>query len=384
MITASSCNSDEPAKSTPLHTPRTVLLYMVAQNNLSSNATSDLQEIRTAVIAGDLADSRLIIYHDSYSAAPALKEYDRQGNLITLTDYDDETLSVSSERMLQVISDMKSIAPANRYGLILWGHGTGYVQDGIEDTVNKSETEISPLSYGGETQPDRKNYWMNTTTLARTLEGEGFDWIYFDCCFMAGVEVAYELRHATGHIVASATELPSDGMPYDKALRHIMPEESHLDDAARATFDHYNSLTGMYRTCTISVINTAAMDDLAHAMQAIYSASGSSMPDGYIPQAFQTPDDHRLYGWSYYDLAHYAKALAGENREHVDLAMKAIGAAVENAYNTPMLWNQLMLSNHCGLSTLIIESPDDPQLDRFGYRGLQWWTDVIEPALTTH
>ena len=356
---------------------------MVAQNNLSSNAATDLQEIRAAVLGGDLADSRLIIYHDSYSAAPALKEYDSQGNLITLADYDDETLSVSSERMLQVIADMKSIAPADRYGLILWGHGTGYVQDGIEDTVEKPGTEISPLSYGGETQPDRKNYWMNTTTLARTLEGEGFDWIYFDCCFMAGVEVAYELRHTTGHIVASATELPSDGMPYDKTLRHLMPAESRLDDAARATFDHYNSITGIYRTCTVSVINTAAMDNLAHAMNTIYCASSARLPEGYIPQAFQTTDDHRMYGWSYYDLAHYAEALAGENQELAELASESIGAAVENAYNTPMLWNELKLSNHCGLSTLIIESLDDPQLDRFGYRELQWWTDVVEPALTT-
>ena len=378
-IAITACDSDDPIPAVK-HTPRTVLLYMVAQNNLSSNASRDLQEIKTAVLNGDLGDSRLIIYHDSYNASPALKEFDSDGNLISIINYDDKTLSVSSERMLQVIADVKAKAPADRYGLILWGHGTGYVQDGIEKkAVPTNYSEISPLSFGGETQPDNKSYWMNTTTMASVLDGKEFDWIYFDCCFMAGVEVAYELRNVTDYIVASATEIPAEGMPYDKTLKYLMPANSDLIAAANETFRHYDSMSGMLRTCTISVIRTAAMDELARSMRALYPDS-KGLPDDYEPQAFQTPGDHRQYNWSYYDLQHYATALAGKSTLYTKVVPTAIGQTVIAAYATPMLWSAIPLSNHCGLSTLIIKNDDDPQIDKFGYRELQWWTDVVEPS----
>ena len=47
-------NACETEPTLPPESPRTVLIYMVAQNNLSNNAVKDLNEIKTAVIAGDL------------------------------------------------------------------------------------------------------------------------------------------------------------------------------------------------------------------------------------------------------------------------------------------------------------------------------------------
>lgn len=367
---ASCGHSDEPEPPQPEVTPRTVLVYMVADNNLSSNGTTDIAEMQQAALKGDLGKSRLLVYLDGVTGMPELFEITPDGKRTTLVTYDDATLSVTRERLEQVIGDAKEAAPAANYGLVMWGHGTGYVQDGVDDG-------LSALSFGGQSH-NRVSYWMNTTTMARALKDKGFDWIYFDCCFMAGVEVVYELRNVTDHIIGSVTELPAEGMPYHKTLKHLMPARSDLDGAARETFGHFDAQQGMYRTCTMSVIRTDAMDELARVMRSVYTGS-DGLPDNYVPQQYQTASDHNRYGWSYYDLEHYALALAGSNEQYRNLVATAMDYTVTSAYATPFLWSSVGLSNHSGLSTLIIESADDPQLDKFGYRELSWWTDVVAP-----
>lgn len=366
----SSCGdkNDDPTPVKPdpgiTEAPRTVLVYMVAENNLSYNSTKDINEMTQAALAGDLGDSRLIVYQDHKNNPPTLSEIKSDGSRDTIKIYDDATLSVDPKRLAEVITDSRSAAPARRYGIIFWGHGTGYV-----------ENEITPLSYGGETA-GKASYWMKNTTLASALDGRGFDWIYFDCCFMSSIESVYELRHAADYIVGSATELPADGMPYHKTLRYLMPYDSDLTGAANSTFSHYDNFYGASRTCTMSVIHTSALDNLAEAVRAVYTST-SGLPAGYEPQAFQTDNDRTKYGWEYYDLLHYAKALAGDNTAALTRLETAFSDAVISAYATPMLWNDVPLVNHNGLATLIVESTDSPLLDRFNYRELSWWRDVV-------
>lgn len=380
-----SCGEDDISKREPTDTrsPRAVLVYMVAQNNLSPYALSDREEMIVAARKGDLGDSRLIAYYDPKGANPELQELviDGDGNASfkTLAVYDDETLSVSAARMSQVIADFKALVPARKYGMILWGHGTGYVQDGLDETYapEASTMSISPLSYGCETVSGKSN-WMNVTTMAQVLKDQHFDWLYFDCCFMAGVEVAYELRDVTNYIVASATETPGDGMPYDKTLKYLMPEGLQLEKAATATFDHYDKMSGIDRTCTMSVIRTAGMTNLAQVAKYIYAQAGQ-LPASYEPQSYQTPYAHQHYGWSYYDFGHYLKALASTcNIDNLNVDM-ALSQVVTVSYATPLLWNEVALTNHSGLSTLIIERVAANKLDTTGYRELQWWQDVVAP-----
>ncbi len=358
MLSSCGDRTDEPTIDDT--TPRTVLVYMVSHNNLNTYSLTDIGEMQQAALAGHFGESRLLVYRHPYGGDPTLCEINPDASITELKTYDTERPSVSALRLAEVITDAKSIAPAGRYGLIFWGHGTGFVQDGI-----------TPLSYGGE-KIDGKSYWMNVTDMADALGSGQFDWIYFDCCFMAGVEVAYELRHAADYIIASATELPAEGMPYQLTLQHLMPADSDLPAATKSTFDYFNNFTGVKRTCTMSLIRTDALDNLASAMRHVMTTT-AGLPDGYHPQAFQTPADHASQGWSYYDLKDYAESLLPDYQG----LGQAIDRAVTHCYATPKLWNLLPLTNHCGLSTLIIESADDSDLDRFNYRQLSWWTDVV-------
>ena len=351
------CSGDDD--DTPVaDAPRAVLVYMVANNSLGSAHydSSDINEMLIAAKNGGFGDSRLFIYHHARNANPALKEITAAGERPLIT-YDTNTSSVSVARMKQVINDFCRIAPASRRGLILWSHGSGWIENGIQESANA----ISPLSFG-----DDGGRYMNITSLCNALSSKVFDYVYFDCCYMAGVEIAYELRNCTDFIVGSVTELPSPGMPYDETLRHLLKADADLVGAATATFDFYNAKSGEARTCTISVIKSDGMEALADATRAIYEVNNTSSA-GFSPQRFMTAACYL------YDFGQYVDDLAADLPELKSNFNNALADVVVFKASTPRIWDMLAINHHSGLSTFI---PNESQANKYHYNNLSWATDV--------
>lgn len=114
----------EPAKG------RMVLVYQVANNNLSSAANEDYKEMLAGVAEGIGEDNHFLVYRHTRSVAPMLVEITPSG-VDTLFTYDTDTYSVEISRMVEVINDAKKYANAEQTGLILWSHGSGWIQDGM-------------------------------------------------------------------------------------------------------------------------------------------------------------------------------------------------------------------------------------------------------------
>lgn len=339
---------DPPQKEADL----TVLVYMAANTNLGQYDfdEKDLDEIRAAVSAGALQGNRLLVYRKPYMGTATLTEFTADGSEKQLCVYTDNTVtSVHASRMTEVLDDARKEAPSRRFGLMLWGHATGWLQNGLEETV-------SARSWGNE-----QGRCMNITTLARVLRPVHPDWVYFDCCYMATVEVAYQLRDATDNIVGSVTEIRSNGTPYDLALPLLMrPGSSDLVGAADATYRYYaGQSTPTDRSCAMSVIDVRHMDALATAAKKIHDNCKSRVPDDYVGQPFNL--DGTGY---YYDLDHYMQALVRQNpaaQPFLDAWNRALADAVVYKANTEEAWfldrNQwaaLPLEHHCGLSTLLM------------------------------
>lgn len=361
---------EEPASAPVLPVNRTVLVYMVASNNLGTGRfdESDLAEMQQAAKAGDITDGRLLVYHVPPSGDPVLKEVTASG-IDTLAMYDSETSSVSSVRMRAVFDDMRRVAPADEYGLVLWSHASGWLQDGIDDELDNAGEMVAPLAFGFD-----KGQKMNLTTLARTLQGQNFGSVYFDCCYMGSVEVAYELRRATPLIVGSPSELPSNGMPYNRNIRCFFAPEADLLTAARNTFELYDGEFGVNRTCTMSVINTAALDGLAAVVRDIYSGASDPWPAGYEPQRYMT--ESRCY---HFDLGHYVEALGSDDALLAEFR-RFMDEAVLYEAATPFLWNRLAIESHCGLTTYIFENEAQSRIK--GYDTTSWFSDVASELLT--
>jgi len=377
-MTLASCH-DEPKDKSTEAARRTVLVYQVANNNLGDSRYDqmDIEEMLDGAKAGSLhGDCRLLVYNARSKQSTYLLDITPTG-IDTLKAYDSEMLSVDSRRMLEVFKDMETFAPAKDYGLVLWSHGSGWLQDGIADD---NDSGIQPKSFGSE----GANKTMNITTLANTLaQGPALSFLYFDCCYMASVETLYELRHAAPYIVASATELLVYGMPYDKNIGCFFAQgKPDIMTAAQNTFELYDGQTGSNRTCTMSVTDTQYLGELAAATKAIYAAAEPQLPEGYRPQRFMSNHITPCY---YYDFGNYVKALclteAGEERFEGAAAMydtytAALDKSVVYANATPYLWNSVPLTYHCGMSTHIVQKEKDTMLKN--YSSLSWYSDVTK------
>lgn len=371
--------SPEPEPAIPVE--RTVLVYMVAANSLGTEVTSegitypraDIEDIgeMTEAIPALAPDSRVLVFHDCYEGAPALYEVTAAG-LRPLKEYDRSESCLTVNRMRQVLADARVCAPAANFGLILWSHANGWLNDGTPD--NDRTSTKRHRTFGQD-----RNRRMNITDLAAALDGQNLEFIYFDCCLMGSVEVVYELRRCAPYIVASTSELPRPGTPYHLCLPQIMEgAPAGLVRTAETTFRYYeNHFDKNFRTCTISVIRTAALDDLASATAAVYT--GAPLP--HRAADVTNYNASQRYGY-WLDFGEYVESLAAipgrspEKAEHLacDFSRALAGAVIYSAA-TPVIWNRYHVYRHSGLSTYVFDTPEG--FTTKGYDGLAWASDVV-------
>lgn len=338
---------------------RTVLVYMVANNNLghASYDEDDLREMRLAISNGALdKGGRLFVYRNSYGGKSTLMELTRKGDI--LIEENDETLegaSLNPEKISSMIERVKVLGGNAPMGLVLWSHGTGWMDD------NPSNGAHYSFGLDHRTRLDLPN-------LERALRGHDLDWIYFDCCHMATVEVFYELRDCARYLVGSTTELPVAGMRYDLNIPlFFAPGEADLVGAARNTYEYYNSKTSVYdRFCTMSVVDCDKLNALAEATRHVMEEATQG-DDSYEPVPY-------MRGVStIFDMPHYIRSL-GASASTVNIWEKAYTDAVIYSAATPMCLN-LDLSQYTGLGCHILDSQDFKSL--YGYDRTQWWSDVV-------
>ncbi len=368
-----SCSDNEDPQPT-MPAERTVLVYMVAANSLGIDYTSggvyyhaadtlDIEEMTQAIVENhSLGNQRWIVFHSTYKSSKLI-EISKAGTR-ELKTYSNES-AVTISRMEEVIADTKLLAPANKYGIVLWSHADGWLENGIEEECNS-------LSFGYHSGKR-----MNLTSLRMALEGKGFDFIYFDCCLMGGVEVAYELRHCADYILACPSELPREGSNYVDNVKEIADGSVEaLVRAATNTYNLYNTKAlAEERTATVTVIRTSALDELAKTTKAIYEVTGMEHPLSIVTNYYGSATTRQAY---YLDFGEYVEALC--KQYSVDEALlsefnAALDQAVVYHAATARLWNQWPIYHNSGLSTRVFNNADDFALK--GYNRLQWAADVV-------
>lgn len=366
MTVISGCS--EPSNPADQKSDRTILVYMAANNSLGSLSYDrrDLAEMQQAVMKGALGkNNRLLIFRAATNGNKSLVEMKSSGQIDTLQRYDATENSVSADFMLRVFSDAKSAAQANDYGLILWSHSLGWTQDGISD----DGPGISQKTWGQD-----GNRTMNIATLGRVMAASSWSWVYFDCCFMGSVEVLYQMRNTVPYVVASATEVPLDGMPYDKNLPLLFQKNADLTGAAQNTYDYYNSLHGEDRTVTISVYDMSKIESLATATRPIYEEAKVYGINDFYNLPLEIRSTVRFY-----DMGVYVDGLCSVNNlapEFYENWHQAWSQTVIFHKATPKLWDDIDLSRFTGISTYIPRRDSD--IGYLNYTTLDWYDDVAK------
>lgn len=264
-----SCRKDYPKDQ---KAKRTVLIYAVASNNLSSYLTDDKNEMLQAApeVKGLGSNVRLLLYSvASQSATEATlmelsKDAYGQWDFVTIKTYDRETFSTDPERMSEVFADLREFAPAENYGLVLWSHGTGWIPNFSDHQIPAGLQK----SYGMDKYQGVTDY-CDLHELSSAIPARMFDYIWFDLCYMMGVEVAYQLRDKCDYIAGYPTEDWSMGMNYETTLPMLLSPNPDLVGAGKAFYDYYHDQN---MAVTVTVMRSDGFDRLAQAAAQIYSS----------------------------------------------------------------------------------------------------------------
>ena len=278
VVGLSSCCHDDDDKPNPWtvgKAERTVLVYMAAENNLASQGfqRNDLNEM----LEGSrlLTDKqRLLVYIDSLGGEegrPRIVEL-HGGKIYPVKKYTEDFYSCDPDRFREVLQTMIDAAEADSYGLVLWGHGSGWLV--MKDSIVENQTQVKrayAMDYGyGDNYGKIK--WMNISQMVRALQGlPKFDYIFADCCNMMCVEVGYELRHATDYLIGSPAEIPGNGAPYHKIMPSLFQKDEALYKSLIDTYyDHYKDYFSSNTSqqdygVPLSVIDTRQLEPLLTA-----------------------------------------------------------------------------------------------------------------------
>lgn len=304
IVAFSACDKDDPGTEEENIAQRTVLIYMAAQNNLNSYAHNDLEEIQQGI--KNIGDNHVVVYHDRAMQDPVLLHY-RNGELCDSIPMDPAAVVCDPTTLKAVAKRVFTDYPANDYGLVLWGHASGWLFR--NDTI--AYANARRRAYGG-TNMDGSNYgagdkWMNIHMLAKALAPlPHLKFIFADCCNMMCAENAYELKDVCDYFIGSAAEIPGNGAPYDKIVPAMMEKETFYQSIC----DKYASSYLSYpHQVTLAVVKSSEMVSLAAATKTVLQSMKAA------DNLQQYPDLSNLIYYldkNLYDMNHFIKTYASE------------------------------------------------------------------------
>lgn len=285
--------------------PQTLLMYMPWSGNLTSYFEQNIADMAKTVAAGYLGDTRLLVYFMPNDTQALLYElYYDNGESVRLDHRtcDPAPDFTTAEGIATILGMVQQTAPAERYAMTIGSHGMAWLPvSGIYSRPSAAgarereyweyESEGAALTrwFGGTS--DR--YRTDISTLAEGIEQAGMEmeYILFDDCYMSSVEVAYDLRHVSRHLIGSTCEIMAYGFPYADMGRYLVGEPDY-ENICESFYRFYSTYQWPYGT--IGVTDCAELERLADIMKRINAGDvfdGSQLGelqalDGYSPTRF--------------------------------------------------------------------------------------------------
>lgn len=303
VVGVSCSNGDSPDGPDVPVTPvgQTVFMFFPWSNNLLSDFRRTVEDMQTVVAQRSMKDERIMVFMATSEREAVLFELKKQNGQCltdTLRRYSDRPFT-SRQWLTSLFSEVMTLAPASRYGMVVGCHGLAWVpvqgqrntrkrlgsQERIDEEDNlykeeKKDKEGDDLMHFevqgpvttrfiGGTYPETQ---IETTDLADAMTDAGLhtEYILFDACYMSSVEVAYELKDVTHYLIASPTEVLSYGFPYITMGKHLLgtPNYKGIVDSFISFYSSYNLPYG-----TVAVTDCTQLDALAAIAQQINAAA---------------------------------------------------------------------------------------------------------------
>jgi len=311
----SCCEKPEPEPQIQL----SVLIYIAADNSLGrwGDDYTNIEQLKQGFLP---SNGNIVIYHDAYDAPPRLfrlvKGTDGAIEEELITQYPEEN-SADPQVLARSLNLMRERFPANEYGLILWSHGTGWLPKGeygkYLTSANKySSSGIMPLM--ASDRPRVKSFGedgssvMEIEAMAAAIPYR-LSFIIFDACLMGGIEVAYAMRHTTDYIVASPTEIITDGFPYNQIMQPLFEQTPNLKAVCNAFYNYYNDKSGSWKSATIALYHTEGLSSIANTVRSIFDAHRETL-NALVPHRNFIQCYDQLSTDIFFDFAHFISIIS--------------------------------------------------------------------------
>ena len=312
-VGVSCSNGDNPDGPDVPVTPvgQTVFMFFPWSNSLLSDFRRTVEDMQTVVAQRSMKDERVMVFMATSEREAVLFELKKQNGRCltdTLRRYSDRPFT-SRQWLTSLFSEVMTLAPASRYGMVVGCHGLAWVpvqgqrarkrlgsqermdeednlykeekidKEGLykEERIYKEGDDLmhfevqGPVTtrFIGGTYPETQ---IETTDLADAMADAGLhtEYILFDACYMSSVEVAYELKDVTHYLIASPTEVISYGFPYITMGKHLLgtPNYKGIADSFISFYSSYYLPYG-----TVAVTDCTQLDALAAIAQQINAAA---------------------------------------------------------------------------------------------------------------
>jgi len=371
LLSLASCR-DEDGNSVATFPGKTVLVYMVADNSLSSDARVNIDSLMAGMERSNI-EGNLIIYVDRNNEVPRLirlvKAGDGTVSLQTIKTYPEQN-SVSPTVMASVFTEVADRFPSKSYGLVLWSHGYGWLP---ATTSAKTTVQAVTLRWFGMDGADE----MEISDLVTALSaGPHFDYILFDACFMGGVETAYALRHCTDYLIASPTEVLSDGFPYSELVPYMVGStKSDYIKMASLYYEHYSAMTGYSCSAAVGCIKCSELEALAEETRALINAHAADLDSFHVDsvQHFESYSPHLFYDFGNF-VEHFTTGLQRHYFEQQLARTVLYKACTRNILSVNGSSHYFPVEHFSGLSTFIPSSVTTTR--NASYQTQEWYSAV--------
>lgn len=262
-LVVTSCRKDEPEERPidPVY-PKTVIMYVVGENGLATDLSTDINEILSAKQEAMGEKDKIVLYLDNTSLpmiytitkdTPA----SRISDLVPEYTYPEDVNSCTYDNMLYVLNYVARHHVSSSYAMVFASHGSGWIPKrtrsfGVDNGHNTTS------NVGDE---------MDVTEIRdaiRDSEIAHMDYLFFDCCFMQNVEVAYELKDVTDYIIASPAEIPAYGAPYLTVLKTLFCNPFDATELVKQYAEGYKtSEYAQFNGVLLSAVKCSAMPTCA-------------------------------------------------------------------------------------------------------------------------
>jgi hypothetical protein len=287
----------------------TFMVYVAGYNNLTSFAGKDITEMRK-VGSGEELKVTVFVKRLEQQAAHRIV-VGKDGKNEQRENLGAEVDSGSPQTLVDFIAWSKAKAPADRYALIIWNHGSGWDPLDFDELyshvksagVSARELAVRAGSQIGRslfrptletalTQPnarlraiasdDGTGHSLDTIELGNVLKkahevlGRPVDLLGMDACLMSCLEVAYQAEKDVRAVVSSEELEPGDGWPYEKILTELRSNPT-LDGAGlgrvvvKRYVESYKHSEDMWPV-TMCAVHSAGIEPFADAVDALTMA----------------------------------------------------------------------------------------------------------------